>query len=369
MARLILCILFLLIPVSSKSAEALRAGQEAPSFSLLDLFGRTISLDYFDRHPGVLLFWSTASAASGELLEDFRGYQERWGTYDLAIVAVNVDGGLPGTSGPKEIRDYAEQRNIVFPVLLDPGQVAMAAYGVAQLPTAVLIDAAGRISHVLAGYPPDLRAELKGSILLAMGRGPDSSASPAVASQGGKAASPPDSPTARPASCSIPRSRSCTRIHERDPSASDPAVMAVRLCNCYGDADSARLMLSGVRKQRLQGLDLRFALAHMMLLKGRTADAREAFESLRDGYPQESWGEWGLSIVALAEGRPEEALGHLRAARAGGWSIPEAETAVMRYLEQYWRANRPAPAEEQFLALFEDLGSLRACYRRLNQKG
>jgi predicted Zn-dependent protease len=145
--------------------------------------------------------------------------------------------------------------------------------------------------------------------------------------------------------------------------------MAVRLCNCYGDVEAARVMLSGVEKQRLQGLDVRFALAHMILLKGRTADARRAFESLRESYPQEDWGEWGLGLVALAEGKTEEALGHLRAARASGWSIPEVETAVMKYLEQYWRTDRQAPSEEQFLALYQEMGSVRACYRRLNQKG
>jgi peroxiredoxin len=369
MARLILFFMFLLVPASAKAAEALHVGQEAPSFLLLDLFGRTISLDYLDQHPGAVLFWSTSSPGSTELLEDFRGYQERWGTHDLAIVAVNVDDGPPGASGPKEIRDFINRQNIIFPVLLDPGQVATAAYGVTQVPTVVVLDAAGRVSAVLAGYPPALREELKTSLLVAMGRGPDDSVSTAVASRSDKGATSPDSPETRSASCSIPRSRSCTRIHERDPSASDAAVMAVRLCNCYGDVDAARIMLSGVGKQRLQGPDMRFALAHMMLLKGRAADARRAFETLREDYPQESWGEWGMSIVALAEGETEEALGHLRAARAGGWSIPEAETAVMRYLEQYWRTNRQAPGEEQFLALFQEMGSVRACYRRLNPKG
>jgi len=169
--------------------------------------------------------------------------------------------------------------------------------------------------------------------------------------------------------CGISRARSCNHIDERDPSANDPAVLAVRFCICHGDAEAARNMLSGATTKSLLRLDLRFALGNLMLLKGRVDDARRAFESLREHFPKESWGEWGLGLVALAEGDPEGALGHLRAAQAAGWSIPEAETAVLKYLEGYWRSNRVAPREEQFLALFEELDSVRVCYRKLNRRG
>jgi hypothetical protein len=317
----------------------------------------------------VIAFWSTSSPRSVELLEDFRGYQENWGRDDLAIVAVNADSGHPGASGLKAIRDFVDPLDIVFPVLLDSGLATLTAYGVRELPTAVVIDAGGRVSYVLKGYPPALREGLKENLLLAMGRGPGDTASPAVANRGESESSPPAFGKTPAVSCGIPRARSCTRINERDPSASDPTVMAVRLCICHGDADAAQIMLTGVSEQGLLGHDLRFALAHMMLIKGRTADARRAFEALREHYPQESWGEWGLGIVSLAEGDAEGALSHIRAARAVGWSIPEAETAVLKYLEQYWRSNRAAPREEQFLALFEELGSVRDCYRRQNQRG
>jgi len=372
MRRLILGVVTLaglLVPAPSQATEPVRVGQEAPSFVLQDLFGRTISLDYFDQHPGVLLFWSLTRQGSAELLEDFRNYQERWGTQDLAIVAVNLDGEVPGTPAAKEVRDFAERRGIVFPVLLDPGQTTRAAYGITQVPTAVVIDGAGRVAHFAQGYPTTAREQLKGSLVLAMdGWRRDATTSP-IARRPGFRSSQPDNRSAFAAACTIPRARSCANIHQRDPSASDASIMAVRLCNCYGDAEAAQLMLSGVDKGRLTGLDLRFALAHLMLVKGRAADARRAFEKLRAEHPSESWGEWGLSLVALAEGRMEEALEHLWAARAGGWSIPEAETAVLKYLEQYWQAGKPAPREEQFLALFAELGSVRACYRRLGSKG
>lgn len=371
MARMVFSFLLLLLlaPVAPASAEVVHVGQEAPPFFLPDLFGRTISLDYFDGHPGVIVFWSTSSPGSTELLEDFRGYQERWGRDDLAIVGVNVDGGQFGTDGLKAIREYAERLELVFPVLLDRGLVTLVSYGVSELPTAVVIGAGGRIASVVQGYPSTLREGLKRDILLAMGGDPRDPGSSLLANRGEQQASPRASGDTRAAACSIPRARSCTNIDERDPSASNPAVMAVRLSICHGDANAAQIMLTAIGEADLPGIDLRFALAHMMLIKGRAADARRAFEELRERHPQQPWGEWGLGIVALAEGDAERALHHIRAARAGGWSIPEAETAVLKYLEGYWRSNKTAPREDQFLALFEKLDSVRACYRGLDQRG
>ena len=342
MKRLVLSILFLLAPAASTAADIVQVGQAAPPFSLTDLYGRTISLDYFDGRPGAMIFYSNSSPHLAQLLEDFHGYQERWGREDLAIVAVNADG--PGAGGAQAVRDYADSLGVVFPVLLDAGRETLAAYGVSELPAVVVVDAGRRVASVLQGFSPPLRVDLTQALLLALGNAP--------------------APT-----CGIPRARSCNRINERDPSVSSPAVMALRFCICHGDAEAARAMLAGASTQSPLRPDLRFAIANLMLLKGRTDDARRAFEALRERYPKEGWGEWGLGLVALAEADAEGALAHLRAAQAGGWSIPEAETAVLKYLEGYWRSDRAAPREEQFLALFTDLDSVRACYRRLNHRG
>ena len=344
MRRLLLPILLLLAPVASTAADTVQVGQTAPPFSLTDLYGRTISLDYFDGRPGAVIFYSNSSPHAAQLFEDFSGYQERWGREDLAIVAINADGAGPAAGGAQVVRDYANRLGLVFPVLLDAGRETLAAYGLSELPAIVVIDAGRRVASVLQGFSPPLRVDLTQNLLLALGNAP--------------------APT-----CGIPRARSCNHINERDPSASAPAVMALRFCICHGDAEAARAMLSGASAQSLLRLDLRFALANLMLLKGRTDEARRAFEALRERSPQEGWGEWGLGLVALAEADTEGALIHLRAAQAKGWSIPEAETAVLKYLEGYWRSNRAAPREEQFLALFEDLNSVRACYRKLHQRG
>jgi peroxiredoxin len=344
MTRLMIGMLMLLTAAVPAAGATPLVGETAPPFLLPDLFGRTISLDYLDGHPGVVVFCSIGDDGAAGLLVEVQQYQERWGRESLAIVAVNADGPQPAQSTRDSIRAAADRLQLTFPVLPDAGRTTLTAYGVRELPAAVVIDAGGRVAAVLQGIGLAQRQELKQQLILALGD------QPAVA-------------------CTIPRARSCSHVDERDSSASDPAIMAVRLCVCHGDVAAAQVMLSAVDPAALGGVEMRFALAHLLLVQGRNAEARLAFETLRAEHPQASWGEWGLGIVALAEGTAEAALGHIRAAGSGGWSIPEAETAVLKYLEGYWRVNRAAPQEEQFLALFDDLDSVRVCYRKLYQRG
>ena len=171
--------------LASRRGQSRRSGSSALS-SLPDLYGRTISLDYFDGHPGSIVFWSVISPRSIELLDDVRAYNAKWGREDLAIVAINADGKQAGASGLKTLREYAERLDLIFPMLVDDGQESLGAYGVTEVPMAVVVDAGGRVSSIVRGYTPTLRAELKGSLLLAMGDASGDTSPEAVADRGGQ---------------------------------------------------------------------------------------------------------------------------------------------------------------------------------------
>ena len=90
---------------------------------------------------------------------------------------------------------------------------------------------------------------------------------------------------------------------------------------------------------------------------------------LREAAPEEAWGSWGLGLSALADGDEVAALDHMREALAIDGGNAEVETAVLKYMEEYWRKNRTAPQESEFLSLFAELSSVRNCYRQLNRRG
>lgn len=362
MTKAICLLLLFAAPVSSQAMEHVKVGQVPVEFSLPSLKGGAVSLDYFLGGPGVIVFWSTWSPRSLEILGDFRHYQDTRGTEGLKVIAVNADRESLSESDRNDVAHLVRELEFPFPVVFDVGLRTYAAYGVMALPSAVVLGADGRVAYTLGGYPPTYREQFWDSVMIATG-----AAQPAptrVAERPAEAAAADPAP-----SCMLPRARYCQLQAERGPGAKNPAVLAVRLAVCRGDADEAQRMMRGVGKDQFVRGDMRFALAGLMLLKGRAAEAAGAFRTLKERHPAEGWGDWGLGMLALAEGDERGALAHMRDAAAKGGSSAEAETAVLQFLSGYWQDRRSAPAEDGFLSIFKELVAVRDCFERRQHPG
>jgi peroxiredoxin len=132
-------------------------GAAAPGFELVDLDGRTWTLEEL-RGGGPLLldFGSVFCAQCQEALRWLETARQEYGPRGLAVAAVNVD-------GPKSARAVATVTASLaagYPVLLDPEGAVAEAYGVAVIPYLVLLDGAGRVRAVHRGLDEDLGAVL-----------------------------------------------------------------------------------------------------------------------------------------------------------------------------------------------------------------
>jgi peroxiredoxin len=120
---------------------ALRAGERAPHLQLPDLAGETISLADFRGSPTLVLFWNPSCGFCERMLEDLRAWESgsRSGTVKLLVVST----GTPEANRALGLRS---------PVVLDSGFQAGNAFGASGTPSAVLVDAEGRIaSHLAVG--------------------------------------------------------------------------------------------------------------------------------------------------------------------------------------------------------------------------
>ncbi len=124
-----------------RPAPASRSGQAAPSFTLPDLGGGKVSLESYRGEPTMVLFWNPECGFCQRMLDDLKEWEEdpdddapRLLVVSTGSVQQNLAQGLRST------------------VVLDTDFSVGAAFGATGTPSAVLVDAEGRIaSGVAAG--------------------------------------------------------------------------------------------------------------------------------------------------------------------------------------------------------------------------
>jgi peroxiredoxin len=137
------------------------AGSQAPNFSLPALDGTEVSLEAMHGKIVLLNFWASwcgpcriEMPSLEHLYRDFSAYR------DFALLTVNTE-----QRDTPWVQNFMANNGYDFPVLLDAGSAASAAYGVRALPSTFVIGRDGRIlwrhSGALDWSDPKLRDALK----------------------------------------------------------------------------------------------------------------------------------------------------------------------------------------------------------------
>jgi tetratricopeptide (TPR) repeat protein len=360
-------------PLNAAALKGLEPGGKAPPFSLTDPAGKVLTLDSLAGTPGAILFWSTWSPRSEEILEDFREYHRLYAEKGLGIVAINIDGENLDHRRRQEVLSFIEKIDVPFPVLLDESLEVFAAYGVMAHPSAVVIDGEGRITYTLGGYPLSLREELRDSLLKVLGlyvepERPEPLAD--ISSERSRALRHYNLGRRLMAKGQMKEAlQAFDRAAAADPSFFEPAIMAARLDLAAGKPARAETLLKSVSPEAVNRSDMRFLLGALLLHKEKTDAAEKTFEKLRERSPREGWGWWGLGLVGLARGEIGEALEWMSRAFALQPQNAEAEAWLRRYLKGVWLRGESEPMEDDLVALFPSLGEMRDRYRKMFSAG
>ncbi len=124
----------------------------APAIAARTLEGETVRLaDYVGSRVVLLEFWSIFCKSCLEEMPHIQRLQERYGPRGLVVLGVNTD-----VFSASRVRKFLRKVGFVpsFPVLRDPRQEIVAAYGVEVLPVTVIIDKQGWIRLYQEGYRP-----------------------------------------------------------------------------------------------------------------------------------------------------------------------------------------------------------------------
>lgn len=124
-------ILFLVI--ADLGYTQIAPGQQAPTFSLLDLKGKSHDLAQMKTSPMIILYFFDAdSRPSQEGLLSLNQMALKYREAHLVVWAITV-------SAPEKAMQFADKANLAFPVLLDKGKVSQLYQAQAVLPTVWVI--------------------------------------------------------------------------------------------------------------------------------------------------------------------------------------------------------------------------------------
>ncbi len=133
--------------IPAHAQASLVPGASAPSFTLPDTEGRARSLSEWTGRPVVLNFWAFWCDTWKAELPSLRALSDEQSALGFSLVAVSVDG--------TRVPEFTRQRGAPtpFPTLLDTQGKVSRAYGIAHVPTVVILDARGHVRYTHIGYP------------------------------------------------------------------------------------------------------------------------------------------------------------------------------------------------------------------------
>jgi peroxiredoxin len=132
-------------------AAAEKIGEPAPEVSLPDLEGNTVELEHFRGEETLLLFWNPGCGFCQQMLPDLKEWE--------ATSPEDAPKLLVVSAGSEEAN---REMGLASPVLLDQQFATGRAFGASGTPSAVLVDAEGKVaSQVAVGAPAVL--ELAGA--------------------------------------------------------------------------------------------------------------------------------------------------------------------------------------------------------------
>lgn len=168
-----LCVVLAALVVLSSPAAAFKrtqVGEPLKDFRLQTLDGQPLALsESLGSKATLVVFWATWNPRSVEILADFQKLFAEHGSRGLAVMAVNVEHQQELTADEQaKVRQTAQELGLSYPVVLDRDLAAYNDYGVVAVPSAVRVDAEGKIAALLEGYASTTRHEFVDRVLEAL---------------------------------------------------------------------------------------------------------------------------------------------------------------------------------------------------------
>ena len=131
--------------LTKEKNDLLQVGDWAPDFALTDLNGEQHQLSEYKGQGVFVNFWGTWCKPCEKEFPLMEKQYQVYKDQGVEILAVNI------AQSDYEVRQFAEQRNLTFPIVIDKDKSVMEAYNIRPLPTTLLVNQEGKIEKIITG--------------------------------------------------------------------------------------------------------------------------------------------------------------------------------------------------------------------------
>jgi thiol-disulfide isomerase/thioredoxin len=124
-------------------------GKPAPTFTLVDLSGKKVSLSQFRGHPVIVNFWATWCGPCKLEMPWFEEMNQKYKGQGLVILGLSQDEG----TSTDEIATAVKKIGVTYTILQPDESVPKLYGGVDYLPETFYVDTKGKIVDQTAGAP------------------------------------------------------------------------------------------------------------------------------------------------------------------------------------------------------------------------
>lgn len=119
----------------------------APDFTLTDLSGEPFTLSEHRGEVVVMNFWATWCMPCLAEMPELEALQQELGDEGVQVIGISQD-----TGGADELRPFAAELDVTYPLLPDPAFAVSTRYGgIAALPTTIFVGRDGAIAQEEVG--------------------------------------------------------------------------------------------------------------------------------------------------------------------------------------------------------------------------